>query len=198
MKADVQLRPACFRDAAPQPVTFCFTVFWKQEKKMRQFLRCGCNFFICPGWRSRHVTYQLYLWRNWEISTSMRSRKKIPNETWLQSVEHILVVLLRDSRKQRTGFRFDILVIWDSFDSLSPEVLVLRSLWIGRRGANQVDLSGEIQFRQVMLQPKWLFFRGRLNTFKDGIISCTFPLRACDAAPCWDWGNFKVRTFAIF
>lgn len=88
--------------------------------------------------------------------------ENIPNETWLQSAEHILVLLLHDSKKRKRAFRFDVLVILDSSDSLSPEALFLRSLWIGRRGASQVDLSGGIQFRQVIwggtLQPKWLFF----------------------------------------
>lgn len=139
---------------------------------MRQFLQRGCNVFICPGWRSRLTDYTLHLRRNWEIFTSISSRK-ILNETRLQSVEHVLVLLLRDSWKWKSGFHFDVLVIWDSSVSLSPEVLVLSSLWIGRRGASQVDLSGEIQFRQVMLQPKWLFFSRRFEHFQS-------------------WDNFRV------
>lgn len=64
------------RDAPPQQVTFCLAVFWKQEGRMRHFLWCVCNVFIWPGWcRWQAVASTFYLWRNWEIFTSISSTK---------------------------------------------------------------------------------------------------------------------------
>lgn len=165
------------RDDTPQPITFCLAVFWKQEGRMRQFLQRICNIFIWPGWRRRQAaTSTLYLWRNWEIFTSISSRKHLEwNMTSVGRARFCTFATWLQEAKEE-------LWLWGpcncrSSESLSPEVLFQRSPWIGRRGASRVDLSGGIQFWQVIwggtLQPKWLFFSGSSEHFQS-------------------WGNFLV------